>query len=183
VKDEISISRRVILDMSATTPARPACVAWSARSPRSAARRQAHLLNKSKKHVHVNRRTSRSISACAFATARPRKRTASVRSPGLRGRKSAAIAHDRDRQRCAGQGQAHHTGQLGDVMQESIQAAMTVVRAVPRRCASTPDFYQKLDMHVHVPEGATPKTARAPVRHVYGAGLRLTGIPVRAMWP
>jgi ATP-dependent Lon protease len=56
-----------------------------------------------------------------------------------------------------GKGKLIHTGQLGDVMQESIQAAMTVVRSRSRRAGHQADFYQKLDIHVHVPEGATPK--------------------------
>jgi ATP-dependent Lon protease len=50
-----------------------------------------------------------------------------------------------------------HTGQLGDVMQESIKAALSVVRARAERLGLDPDFHQKHDIHVHVPEGATPK--------------------------
>jgi ATP-dependent Lon protease len=49
------------------------------------------------------------------------------------------------------------TGKLGDVMQESIQAAMTVVRSRASRRSASPDFYEKSDIHIHVPEGATPK--------------------------
>ena len=49
------------------------------------------------------------------------------------------------------------TGKLGDVMKESIQAALSVVRTAPSSWASRPDFYQKTDLHIHVPEGATPK--------------------------
>ncbi|MCW8848224.1 MAG: endopeptidase La, partial [Sedimenticola sp.] len=56
-----------------------------------------------------------------------------------------------------GKGRLTHTGQLGDVMQESIQAAMTVVRSRSEAFGIESDFYQKLDVHVHVPEGATPK--------------------------
>jgi ATP-dependent Lon protease len=56
-----------------------------------------------------------------------------------------------------GKGKLQHTGQLGEVMQESIQAAMTVVRSRAQNLGLEADFYQKLDIHLHVPEGATPK--------------------------
>src|SRR6188768_2529442 len=56
-----------------------------------------------------------------------------------------------------GKGKLTHTGQLGEVMQESIQAAMTVVRSRATVLGLEPDFYQKADVHIHVPEGATPK--------------------------
>jgi ATP-dependent Lon protease len=56
-----------------------------------------------------------------------------------------------------GKGKLTITGKLGDVMQESIQAAMSVVRARASQLGIPADFYQKHDFHVHVPEGATPK--------------------------
>src|ERR1700684_1209192 len=56
-----------------------------------------------------------------------------------------------------GKGKLTHTGQLGEVMQESIQAAMTVVRSRSALLGLDVDFYQKADVHIHVPEGATPK--------------------------
>ena len=56
-----------------------------------------------------------------------------------------------------GKGKLIHTGQLGDVMTESIQAAMTVVRSRASVLGIDPDFHQNLDVHIHVPEGATPK--------------------------
>jgi ATP-dependent Lon protease len=56
-----------------------------------------------------------------------------------------------------GKGKVTHTGQLGEVMQESIHAAMTVVRNRATKFGLPEDFYEKNDFHVHVPEGATPK--------------------------
>lgn len=56
-----------------------------------------------------------------------------------------------------GKGKVTHTGQLGEVMQESIHAAMTVVRSRASKLGLLEDFYDKHDFHVHVPEGATPK--------------------------
>jgi len=80
-----------------------------------------------------------------------------------------------------GKGKANHTGQLGDVMKESIQAAMTVVRSRSRILGIRPDFYQENDFHIHVPEGATPKDGpSAGVAMCTAVVSALTGIPVRS---
>ncbi len=80
-----------------------------------------------------------------------------------------------------GKGKLIHTGQLGDVMQESIHAAMTVVRSRSKALGVAHDFHQKVDVHIHVPEGATPKDGpSAGVGMCTALVSALTGIPVRS---
>ena len=80
-----------------------------------------------------------------------------------------------------GKGKLSYTGSLGDVMQESIQAAMTVVRNRADTFRINNDFYEKRDIHVHVPEGATPKDGpSAGAAMVTGLVSSLTGNPVKA---
>jgi ATP-dependent Lon protease len=80
-----------------------------------------------------------------------------------------------------GKGRLSHTGQLGEVMQESIQAAMTVVRSRAESLGLEDEFHQKYDIHIHVPEGATPKDGpSAGVGMCTSLVSALTRIPVRA---
>ena len=80
-----------------------------------------------------------------------------------------------------GKGKLTHTGQLGDVMQESIQAAMTVVRSRASVLGIDDGFHQKFDVHIHVPEGATPKDGpSAGVGMCTSLVSALTKIPVRS---
>jgi len=80
-----------------------------------------------------------------------------------------------------GKGKATRTGQLGEVMQESIEAAMTVVRSRGEMINIKPEFFKEHDFHIHVPEGATPKDGpSAGVAMCTALVSALSGIPVRA---
>ena len=80
-----------------------------------------------------------------------------------------------------GKGKFVQTGQLGDVMKESIQAAMTVVRSRAEILGINPEFNENKDIHIHVPEGATPKDGpSAGVGMCTALVSALTGIPVKA---
>jgi ATP-dependent Lon protease len=78
-----------------------------------------------------------------------------------------------------GTGKQTYTGKLGDVMQESIQTAVTVARSRAESLGIDPTFYQKQDVHIHVPEGATPKDGpSAGIGMCTALVSTLTGIPV-----
>ncbi len=80
-----------------------------------------------------------------------------------------------------GKGKTMTTGKLGEVMQESIQAALSVVRKRSHSLGIADDFYQKNDIHIHLPEGATPKDGPSAGIGICTALVSvLTGIPVRA---
>ena len=81
----------------------------------------------------------------------------------------------------SGKGRVIKTGSLGDVMQESIQAALTVVRARSQALGIAPDFHETRDIHIHVPEGATPKDGpSAGIAMCTVLASVLTNIPVRS---
>ena len=80
-----------------------------------------------------------------------------------------------------GKGNITRTGTLGDVMKESIEAARSVVRKRSRQLGINPDFYEKTDLHIHMPEGATPKDGPSAGIAITTAIVSvLSGIPVRA---
>ena len=82
--------------------------------------------------------------------------------------------------RMAGQGKLHLTGQLGDVMKESVQAAYSYVHSKVDELNFTNDFFEKSDLHVHIPAGAIPKDGpSAGITMFVAITSRMTGIPIR----
>ena len=80
-----------------------------------------------------------------------------------------------------GKGKLSYTGSLGDVMKESIQAAMTVVRSRAEKLGINSDFHEKRDIHIHVPDGATPKDGpSAGIAMCTALVSCLTGNPVKS---
>ena len=83
-----------------------------------------------------------------------------------------------------GNGHLDLTGQLGDVMQESARAALSVIRMRSDALGLDSDFYKKSDLHIHVPEGAVPKDGpSAGVTITCALASALTGRPRARTWP
>ena len=140
------------------------------------------LLNKEIKTVVVNQENLKEflgVQRCDFGKADDSNRIGQV--TGLAWTEVGGDLLTIETESMPGKGKLTQTGSLGDVMQESIQAAMTVVRARAEKLGINPDFYEKRDIHVHVPEGATPKDGpSAGIAMCTALVSSLTGNPVKA---
>ncbi len=140
------------------------------------------LLDKSVKHVEVTQDNLKSflgVQRCDYGKAESNNQIGQV--TGLAWTEVGGDLLTIEATSVPGKGKLTYTGSLGDVMQESIKAAMTVVRARAEQLGINPDFYEKRDIHVHVPEGATPKDGPSAGAAMCTALVSsLTGNPVRA---
>ena len=140
------------------------------------------LLNKEIKTVVVNQENLKEflgVQRCDFGKADDSNRIGQV--TGLAWTEVGGDLLTIETESMPGKGKLTQTGSLGDVMQESIQAAMTGVRARAEKLGINPDFYEKRDIHVHVPEGATPKDGpSAGIAMCTALVSSLTGNPVKA---
>ncbi|TCN90233.1 endopeptidase La [Shewanella fodinae] len=140
------------------------------------------LLDKSVKHVNVNQENLKSflgVQRFDYGKAESRNQVGQV--TGLAWTEVGGDLLTIEATSVPGKGKLTYTGSLGDVMQESIQAALTVVRARSEQLGINADFYEKRDIHVHVPEGATPKDGPSAGAAMCTALVSsLTGNPVRA---
>src|SRR5262245_14590637 len=99
---------------------------------------------------------------------------------GLAGTETGGEILTTEATRMAGRGKITLTGQLGEVMQESAQAALSYIRARAEELGIDPHFYRKFDVHVHVPEGAIPKDGpSAGITMATALASLMTGVPVR----
>ncbi len=140
------------------------------------------LLNKDCKSVVINQDNLKKylgVQRCDYGKAEEENRIGQV--TGLAWTEVGGDLLTIETESMPGKGKLTYTGSLGDVMQESIQAAMTVVRTRAERLGINPDFYEKRDIHVHVPEGATPKDGpSAGIAMCTALVSSLTGNPVRS---
>ncbi|QCI21757.1 endopeptidase La [Buchnera aphidicola (Hyadaphis tataricae)] len=116
------------------------------------------LLNKSLKHVEISKKNIKKyLGIKRYDYGRTNQKNEIGQVIGLAWTEVGGELLNIETACVAGKGKLNYTGSLGEVMQESIQAALTVVRSQANQLGIEKSFYEKHDIHVHVPEGATPK--------------------------
>ena len=143
---------------------------------------KAIILKKAKKKVQISRRSIEKylgVKRYRFGLAERENQVGQV--TGLAWTEVGGELLTIEAQVVPGKGKSLQTGRLGNVMQESIQAAMTVVRSRSEMFGIESDYFQEHDFHVHVPEGATPKDGpSAGIAMCTALVSAITRIPVRA---
>ena len=168
---------------SATTRARPACARSSARSPRSAARssRRSSSSRSTSKVVVTEDNLNDYLGVRKFDYGQAEKKNQVGQVVGLAWTEVGGDLLTIEAAVMPGKGNIIRTGQLGDVMKESVEAARSVVRSRARRLGIKDEMFEKRDVHIHVPDGATPKDGpSAGIAMTTAFVSALTGIPVRA---
>jgi len=140
------------------------------------------LLDKSIKHVEVNQdNLSDYLGVQRFDYGKAEEENQIGQVTGLAWTEVGGDLLTIEATNVSGKGKITSTGSLGDVMQESIQTALTVVRSRADKLGIADDFHEKRDIHVHVPEGATPKDGpSAGIAMVTSLVSSLTKIPVKS---
>jgi len=182
-KDEITIGKSVLYDI-VRHYTREAGVRSLEREISKICRKVARelLLDPDKKKVTVNRRNLEKylgVKQYRYGKAEEMNRVGQV--TGLAWTEVGGDLLTIEAVTIEGKGKQIYTGKLGDVMQESIQTAISVVRSRARTYGINPGFYQDRDVHIHVPEGATPKDGPSAGTAMCTAIVSaLTGVAVRA---
>jgi ATP-dependent Lon protease len=167
---------------SATTPAKPACVRWNAKSPRSAARSSRPWCSRSatRRLRSTPRNLDKFLGVRRYSFGMAEKENQVGQVTGLAWTEVGGELLTIECANMPGKGNIIRTGSLGDVMKESVEAARSVVRARARRLGIKDEAFEKTDIHIHVPEGATPKDGpSAGIAMTTALVSSYTGIPVR----
>nr|AAA24078.1 protease La (lon) [Escherichia coli] len=182
-KGELTVDDSAIIGIIRYYTRERACVVWSVKSPNCVAKRLSSYCSiTSLKHIEINGDNLHDylgVQRFDYGRADNENRVGQV--TGLAWTEVGGDLLTIETACVPGKGKLTYTGSLGEVMQESIQAALTVVRARAEKLGINPDFYEKRDIHVHVPEGATPKDGpSAGIAMCTALVSCLTGNPVRA---
>ena len=177
----VDLGRRPARSRCATTRARRACATSSASSPTWCARRSKRSSWTDKQRIVVSRRNlARFAGVRKFRYGEAEHEDLIGVSTGLAWTEVGGELLSIEAVTLPGKGRMTTTGKLGDVMQESIQAAKSYVRSRSTEIGIIPPTFEKIDIHVHVPEGATPKDGpSAGVAMVTSIVSVLTKIPVK----
>ena len=166
--------------MIAATRARPAFATWSARSATSSARSRARVVKNDEDTEVTARILADLLGVAKFRDSQVHEKSEIGLVTGLAWTEVGGRILQTEVQVLDGKGKMTATGQLGEVMQESAQAALSYIRSRAQHLGLAKDFYRNIDIHVHVPEGAIPKDGpSAGITMATALASALTKIKVR----